>query len=171
MHNITIEINDSVRAHFNQVAAQSNHTLNPYTIEQVLQKIKQLTSTCQDESLINHLNDLNNMVQMLKEPHWHLTANKAKRINDTLAYFLNEQDLIPDSIPGVGYLDDCIVINNTKSELEHELDDFLNFKNTQQVYGKVKCLSQQDWRKIKKQETSSRLRHRRNKYASRKRHW
>lgn len=171
MQSITIQISDMVKNHFNEITPHNNHTINQQAIAQSLQKIDRLSTTCNNESLRAHLMDLKDMIHMLNEPHWNLSPSKLARINTALSYFLNEHDIIPDSTPGVGYLDDCIVINNTKEYLAGELTNFLDFQDKQKIYGKNKCLSRQDWRKIKQQEANSRLRHRRAQNAMRNRRW
>ena len=169
MHSITIEISESLRNHFNQLITHSSHQLNQKNLSRSLLKITTLSEGCQDDTLLSHLKDLEHMIQMMQEPHWRISAEKAQRINATLAYFLDENDMIPDSTPGLGYLDDCIVISNTKEELSHELNDYLDFQGTRRVYGQQKCVNREDWQEIKKQETASRLRHRRTRLAMKNR--
>lgn len=169
MQTITIMIDEAVKDHFNQLTSQAGSGLDQEIINKSLNKIKQLTQACENESLIHHLMSLKDMIHMLNEPQWNLSHCKAERINATLAYFLNEHDIIPDNTPGVGYLDDCIVIQSTKEHLNHELNDYLDFQDKQRVYGKNKCFNQQDWRKIKQQESNSRLRNRRARFAIYKR--
>jgi uncharacterized membrane protein YkvA (DUF1232 family) len=171
MHSIKIEISESVKNHFSQLTASTGYTLNRHAINQSLLKIEVISQDCQDDSLLSHLRDLKSMIEMMNEPHWQVSSDKAQRINAALGYFLNEEDMIPDSTPGLGYLDDCIVINNTKDYLRHELNDFIDFQDTQRIYGKNKCLNRDDWKKIKHQESASRLRHRRTKFARKNRHW
>ena len=44
-----------------------------------------------------------------------------------LAYFANPQDLIPDEVPGLGFLDDAIMIKLVDEEFEHELWAYRKF--------------------------------------------
>lgn len=171
MHSIKIEINESVKNHFSQLMASTGYTLNRQAINQSLLKIEVISQDCQDDSLLSHLRDLKSMIEMMNEPYWQVSSDKAQRINAALGYFLNEEDMIPDSTPGLGYLDDCIVINNTKEYLCHELNDFIDFQDTQRIYGRNKCLNREDWKKIKHQESASRLRNRREKFAMKNRRW
>jgi len=169
MHTIKIDISETVKNHFNQLATITSQQLNKHSISQSLLKIKKLSDNCQDESLLTHLIDLKSMIDMVNEPHWQISSDKAQRINAALAYFLNEDDIIPDNTPGLGYLDDCIVISNTKEYLINELHDFNDFQGTRRIYGKNKCQNREDWQKIKHQESVSRLRHRRTKSAMKNR--
>jgi len=45
-----------------------------------------------------------------------------------VAYFSNPDDLIPDSIPGLGFLDDAIMVKFIEEEFKHELWGYRKFK-------------------------------------------
>jgi hypothetical protein len=53
-----------------------------------------------------------------------------------LAYFAEPDDLIPDHIPGLGYLDDAIMVELVVRELRHEIDayqDFCMFRDSERA--------------------------------------
>ena len=54
---------------------------------------------------------------MITDPEWELPEDHTKRVLDALIYFANPDDLIPDSIRGVGYLDDAIMVEIVRLEL------------------------------------------------------
>ena len=45
-----------------------------------------------------------------------------------IAYFSNPEDLIPDHIPGLGFLDDAIMVKFIEDEFKHELWGYRRFK-------------------------------------------
>jgi uncharacterized membrane protein YkvA (DUF1232 family) len=47
----------------------------------------------------------------------------------TVIYFLNPFDLSPDFIPGVGYVDDAVVLGFVASSIKRELDRFLRWES------------------------------------------
>ena len=47
----------------------------------------------------------------------------------TIIYFLNPFDMAPDFIPGVGYLDDAVVLGFVVNAIKKELDKFLRWEN------------------------------------------
>jgi uncharacterized membrane protein YkvA (DUF1232 family) len=44
-----------------------------------------------------------------------------------LGYFSNPEDLVPDHVPGIGFLDDAIMIRLVEEEFRHELWGYENF--------------------------------------------
>lgn len=59
-------------------------------------------------------------------PYWVIGA-----VALALLYFLNPLDLIPDVVPGFGYLDDATVIAFCLKLIEHELDRYKAWKEAQ----------------------------------------
>jgi len=47
----------------------------------------------------------------------------------TIIYFLNPFDMAPDFIPGVGYLDDAVVLGFVVNSIKKELDKFLRWES------------------------------------------
>lgn len=67
------------------------------------------------------------LVQMLEDQRWRLTGPDRARVLNVLAYFVDPDDLIPDRIPGLGYLDDAIMVELVLQELRYELDAYQKF--------------------------------------------
>jgi uncharacterized membrane protein YkvA (DUF1232 family) len=64
---------------------------------------------------------------MLEDVEWRLTGADRARVLNVLAYFVDPDDLIPDRIPGIGYLDDAIMVQLVVEELRHEIEAFEKF--------------------------------------------
>ena len=47
----------------------------------------------------------------------------------TIIYFLNPFDVAPDFIPGIGYLDDAVVLGFVVNSIKKELDKFLRWES------------------------------------------
>ncbi|HKA16461.1 MAG TPA: YkvA family protein [Myxococcota bacterium] len=67
------------------------------------------------------------LVQMLEDQRWRLTGADRARVLNVLAYFVDPDDLIPDRIPGLGYLDDAIMVELVLQELKHEIEAYQKF--------------------------------------------
>jgi len=76
---------------------------------------------------------LEQLVEMLRDHEWRLEGRDRARILDALAYFADPDDLIPDRVPGIGYLDDAIMLELVAQELKHEIkayEDFCEFRKS-----------------------------------------
>ncbi|MDP6977616.1 MAG: YkvA family protein [Myxococcota bacterium] len=75
---------------------------------------------------------LKQLIEMVRDEQWRLEGRDRARVLDALAYFADPDDLIPDRIPGIGYIDDAIMVELVARELKHEIksyEDFCTFRN------------------------------------------
>lgn len=114
------------------------------------------------------LDSLEIMIQMLTDHQWRLPHNDATRVLNALAYFTDPEDLIPDHIPGLGFLDDAIMIELVCRELKHEIDayrDFCKFRETCHPHQGVKTrssdLTRDRWLAQRREALQARMRRRR----------
>ena len=85
------------------------------------------------EFVCERLVKLKELVEMLRDDEWRLGSRDRARILDALAYFADPDDLIPDRVPGLGYLDDAIMVELIARELKHEIkayEDFCEFRKS-----------------------------------------
>ena len=72
------------------------------------------------------------MIRMLKDEEWALPMDHRERLLATFVYFGDPEDIVPDHIPVIGYLDDMIIIELVVRELGHvreAYDDFCDFRD------------------------------------------
>ncbi len=67
------------------------------------------------------------MVEMINDQEWALPRKERDKILSALAYFGDPDDLIPDHIPGLGFLDDAIMVELVFRELKHEIEAYRDF--------------------------------------------
>ena len=70
---------------------------------------------------------LDRLTLMLVDEEWRLEGRDRARILDALAYFAEPDDIISDGTPGLGYLDDAIMIELVAQELRHEIEAYDDF--------------------------------------------
>ena len=73
------------------------------------------------------LRELDALTRMLEDPDFQLEGPHRKRVIEALAYFADPSDLVPDAIPGLGFLDDAIMVELVAQELRPELDAYAHF--------------------------------------------
>jgi uncharacterized membrane protein YkvA (DUF1232 family) len=77
-----------------------------------------------------------------------------------LAYFSNPEDLIPDHIPALGFLDDAIMVKFIEEELKHEIWGYRKFRKFRQG------AEQRPWTSVARQRLPKRLEQERKKIRS-----
>ena len=77
--------------------------------------------------ITGRLPDLEALVGMLRDGDWSLPAVEREKLLATFVYFGDPEDLIPDDIPGIGYLDDVIMIELLMREMRHVSDAYADF--------------------------------------------
>jgi uncharacterized membrane protein YkvA (DUF1232 family) len=70
---------------------------------------------------------LDTLTRMLEDEDWKLDGSYRERVLQALAYFAEPSDLVPDQIPGLGFLDDAIMVELVVQELRPELDAYAIF--------------------------------------------
>jgi hypothetical protein len=73
-------------------------------------------------------------------------------------------DVIPDNLPGLGYLDDALVAELVVRELGHDLDayrDFCRYRAQQEQRGFKKNVKREDWLAAKRRQLFLRMKRRR----------
>jgi uncharacterized membrane protein YkvA (DUF1232 family) len=87
----------------------------------------QVAAAAAPEYVRDRISRLSVLVRMLEDQRWRLTGRDRARVLNVLAYFVDPDDLIPDRIPGIGYLDDAIMVELVLQELRHEIEAYEKF--------------------------------------------
>ncbi|MBA3818953.1 MAG: DUF1232 domain-containing protein [Deltaproteobacteria bacterium] len=70
---------------------------------------------------------LRRMIDMMRDQEFALAAELRGSVVSALAYFAEPQDLIPDTVPVFGFLDDAIMIEIVRRELQPEIEAYEEF--------------------------------------------
>ena len=71
---------------------------------------------------------LEDMTQIILDTEYKAPQAVQQQVLAGLAYFANPQDLIPDHIPALGFLDDAIMVKLVEEEFKHELWGYRKFR-------------------------------------------
>ena len=163
-YNLTIS--NEINTHFENILNSINTTNNVDTISQARKNFVKLKATKTNPYVLKHIDDLEKMLQMFEDKQWslsELSQSDRHYILSACQYLIQEDDVIPDNIPNIGLLDDCIIIDIASNKTRKQLNNYHDFKHTKAVYSKDEEFNVNDWRKTKQQEKFSRIRNRRNK--------
>jgi uncharacterized membrane protein YkvA (DUF1232 family) len=70
---------------------------------------------------------LDQFIAMLEDKDWKLEGDHRARILSAVSYFADPNDVIADATPGIGYLDDAIVIELIARDLAEDLQSYQEF--------------------------------------------
>lgn len=133
---VTFELSDKDLRHFRAIMKEARSVAEEKDDAAIVRAAEQLLASVQEVSVPEfvsvRLERLQTLIDMLRDQEWQIpTANRA-RVISALAYFTEPDDLIPDHIPGLGFLDDAIMVELVARELKHEIqayEDFCRFRD------------------------------------------
>ncbi|MCH8896240.1 MAG: DUF1232 domain-containing protein, partial [Proteobacteria bacterium] len=122
---ITFELGPSDLKHFQTIMGEVRAAAKNLSAEEIISSANELLAEVRSvqtpDFISERLMKLEVMVQMIQDEEWKLPPNEVTRILNALAYFSEPEDLIPDHIPGLGFLDDAIMVELVVRELRHEI--------------------------------------------------
>ena len=78
--------------------------------------------------VLEAIETLEDLTQVIEDKDWAAPKKIVNEVVAALAYFANPEDLIPDHIPVLGFLDDAIMIKFVEEEFRHELSAYRKFR-------------------------------------------
>jgi len=173
---ISIDLDDEDLKHFRLIMRETRNSVLRLQPEDIIASAEALLHKVDKQKIPRFINErlqkLALMIQMLVDHEWRLPQKDTTRVLNALAYFSDAEDLIPDHVPGIGYLDDAIMIELVVRELRHELDAYTDFCAYRRDYPRskgVKCKtsdpSREKWLESRRAELQDRMRRRRRKSA------
>jgi len=93
--------------------------------------VKKVRSTKKTPSfVIGAIEILTDLVDLIQDEEYAAPQRVRDEVLAGLAYFSNPDDLIPDHVPGLGFLDDAIMVKFIEDEFKHELWGYRKFRKT-----------------------------------------
>jgi uncharacterized membrane protein YkvA (DUF1232 family) len=171
---VNFELSDRDIEHFVAMArdAQKAVVAQPDAEKTVLAGARQLFAQAKDAKLpdfiADRLSKLGELADMVSDSEWQLTGEDRERVVSALAYFANPDDIIPDRVPGIGFLDDAIMAELVVKELDAEITayrEFCSYRTNEEKrradQGMSTTVSREDWLADKRAVLHHRMRERR----------
>ena len=170
---VSFELDDNDLKHFRLIMRAARKAASRIAPEDIVAAAEDLMEVIDDDSVPafvrERLAKLRLMIDMLTDIDWRLPHQEATRVINALAYFTELEDLIPDHIPGLGFLDDAIMIQLVVRELGHEIEAYEDFRQyrarIRAEKGRRKGVSREEWLEERRKDLQSRMRRRRKKSA------
>ena len=167
---IAFELSQSDLDHFKEVMTRARNAAKGKDIKEIVDAANAVLMTVnQSETsdfIRDRMNTLETLIGMVLDQSWGLIDEDRQRVVDALAYFSEADDLIPDDIPGLGFLDDASMIEIVSRELKHEIQayrDFVVFRAAEKArMGEdAESVERTDWLETRRKQLHSRMRRRR----------
>ena len=170
---ITFTLSDQDLDHFQAIVNKAKSAMeDEHTGAAIEAAAKSLISDARSGDLPDFIGDrlekLEVIINMVGDDEWQLSDEDRNRVLGALVYFCDPEDIIPDHIPGLGFLDDAIyvelVIRELKAEIE-SYEEFCEFRKGEEARrkaaGEDPHVEREEWLADKRAALHARMRKRR----------
>jgi uncharacterized membrane protein YkvA (DUF1232 family) len=130
-YKLTIELSERDLKHFRRELRRARESVGIADDEEILGAASELVASLRRTELPDfvtaRLEKLELMLAMMSDSDWELDEQERNPVLSALAYLCDPEDIIPDNIPGIGLLDDAVMIELAFRELSHEIDAYEDF--------------------------------------------
>jgi uncharacterized membrane protein YkvA (DUF1232 family) len=167
---ITFQLSDRDLEHLGELMNKAKEKASSLGEGDVIQAARALLEEARGVEVPDFIRErmekLNQLIQMLEDQVWEISGDDRARITNALAYFADPDDIIPDNVPGFGFLDDAVVIDLVCQALQHDIEayqDFCKFREAEVARrGKsIDPLSPEQWLRTRRAQLHDRMRRRR----------
>lgn len=179
---ITFTLSDSDLERFQQIVDQARASIRDEKSARQVEKaardlIHETDQGDLPEFITSRMTKLNVMIEMINDEEWKLSDEDRRRVLGALAYLCDPEDLIPDHVPGLGFLDDAIYAEIILQELRNEVElymEFCAFRKAEEARraarGEDIKLGREEWLAAKRAALHGKL-HRRRTTGGRRGEW
>lgn len=167
---LNFELNDQDLAHFHEAMAKSKKAAEGKSPKEIIDCAAQLLVDAQKvripDFILERLLRLDDMIAMVRDEAWAMSDEDKDRVLSALVYFCDPEDVIPDHVQVLGFLDDAVMIELSVRELKHEIDaydDFCDFRAQQAQRRGLEAdkVGRADWLAGRREELTERMHERR----------
>jgi uncharacterized membrane protein YkvA (DUF1232 family) len=167
---LNFELNDRDLEHFQEAMAKSRKAAEDKSEGEILACASKLLSDAKNvripDFILERLMRLDDMIAMVRDEGWAMEAADKERVLSALVYFCDPDDVIPDHVQVLGFLDDAVMIELSARELKHEIDAYDDFCDFRQHQAERRGLEpakvgRADWLASRREELVDRMHERR----------
>lgn len=139
---ISLDLTDRDLRFFRQAVKQARNTVRGGDEAEIIDAIRSVLDSIKAEQPLpdfvsRRLPELDLMIDMLEDREWRLPKADRERLLATFVYFGDPEDIIPDSTPAVGYLDDVILIELLLRDIKHVREAYGDFCKYRHAYDRL----------------------------------
>ena len=134
---ISFELTDRDLRFFREALKLSRDAVRDAEEPEIIEAIRDVLEVIRESEPLpdfvgERIPQLESLISMLTDDDWQLPEIDRERLLATFVYFADPEDILPDDIPVIGYLDDVIIIELAVRELKHvreAYEDFCKFRD------------------------------------------
>ena len=135
---ISFELSDRDLQYFREALKHSRSAVRDAEEGEIIEAISDVLDEIRSNEplpdfVARRIPEIESFIQMLTDDEWQLPEADRERLLAMFIYFADPEDILPDDIPVIGYLDDVIVIELIMQELHHvreAYEDFCTYRKT-----------------------------------------
>jgi uncharacterized membrane protein YkvA (DUF1232 family) len=124
--------------------------------------------------IAERMGSVESLISMAKDVGFNLPEADRQRVLASLAYLADPQDMIPDHVPVLGFLDDAIMVELCRRDLQFEIEAYDDFCTWREQEARARgedpaklMVERADWADARAAEAIARMhRRRRDSYSS-----
>ena len=129
---LSFELSDRDLQYFREALQQSRRAVRDAEEQEIVAAVLHVLEEIRSNEplpdfVAERIPQLETLIQMLADDEWKLPDTERERLLAMFVYFSDPEDILPDDIPVIGYLDDVIIIELVSRELNHVRDAYDDF--------------------------------------------
>jgi uncharacterized membrane protein YkvA (DUF1232 family) len=153
---VTFSLDEADADYFRSLYRQARRGAQELAPEQILAGAREIVKQVRGSKktprfVMDAIEVLADLVDLIQDEDYAAPRKVRDSVLAALAYFSNPQDLVPDHVPGLGFLDDAIMVKFIEDEFEHELWGYRKFRRERDV------AEQRPWASVGRERLRERL--------------
>ena len=137
----SIELSNRDLRFFREALKKSRNAVSHAEESEIIEAIGDVLAEIKNEEPLpdfvsKRIPQLESLIRMLQDDEWCLPKDARERLLAAFIYFADPEDIVPDHIPVIGYLDDIIIIELVVMELQHAREAYDDFCDLRESYDK-----------------------------------
>ena len=130
---VVFELDEKDASYFRGIYRAAKRNASRMPPAQIIEDAQKLVKTVRASKkaprfVLEAIETLEDMMDIIEDEEYRAPQGVKNQVLAALAYFANPEDLIPDHIPALGFLDDAIMVKFVEDEFRHELWGYRKFR-------------------------------------------
>lgn len=136
---VTFELDEQDAAYFRALYRKAKKNASGLDADSIIRDARKLVKHVNDSKRVpqfvkDAIGTLDMMTRIIQDEDYRAPQAVKNQVLAGLAYFANPDDLIPDHIPALGFLDDAIMVKFVEEEFRHELWGYRKFHKRRESF-------------------------------------